>query len=98
MFTAELKLCSSDWELNPCARTGTQPKPRLGLKPTVCVLLFFFFFLAIPCGLQDLRLGGIENSPVCAKETCLRMLTVAFVCHKENNNNHENNVEWKTFI
>ena len=26
------------------------------------------------------------------------MLTVAFVCHKENNNNHENNVEWKTFI
>ena len=24
-----------DWDLNPCARTQNQPKPRLGLKPTV---------------------------------------------------------------
>ena len=23
------------WDLNPCARTGTQPEPRLGLEPTV---------------------------------------------------------------
>lgn len=37
-----------------------------------------------------------RNSPVHAKETHLRMLMVAFVCHNENNNNHESNVEWKS--
>ena len=24
-----------DWDLNPYARTWTQPKPRLGLEPTI---------------------------------------------------------------
>ena len=37
----------------------------------------------------------IENSSTRAKVTHLRMPMVAFVCHNENNN-HENNVEWKS--
>ena len=31
----KLKLCNSDWDLNPQAGTRTQPKPRLGLEPPV---------------------------------------------------------------
>ena len=30
-----MRLCASDWDWNPHARTGTQPKPRLGLEPKV---------------------------------------------------------------
>ena len=32
-FALQLKLCTSDWDLNPGAGTQTQPKPRLGLEP-----------------------------------------------------------------
>ena len=28
-----LKPCTSDWDLNPCSGTRSQPKPRLGLEP-----------------------------------------------------------------
>ena len=30
----QLKPLTADWDLNPCARTQTQPKPSFGLKPT----------------------------------------------------------------
>ena len=30
----QVKPRTSDWDLNPCAGTQTQPKPRLGLEPT----------------------------------------------------------------
>ena len=29
-----MKPCTRDWDLNPHARTRTQPKLRLGLEPT----------------------------------------------------------------
>lgn len=31
----QVKPCNSDWGLNLWAGTGTQPKPRVGLEPTV---------------------------------------------------------------
>ena len=33
LYLRILKPCISYWDLNPCPRTRTQPKPRLGLEP-----------------------------------------------------------------
>ena len=44
LFTL-LKPCNSGWDLNACAGTQTQPKPRLGLEPTVFFFKIYLFIL-----------------------------------------------------